>query len=176
MNIINFENWSSEPIESQITAQPIDMIEIEGKDYLVTLVNDQLNTSETNVDVREVLQDWYCNGNYITYANAAKSGKCEEIEAIFNRSKIKEKLIRRTWRPYDILDAMEMDVRLSALRPVYDPQISKIGCVGIINKEDFETKKTLLEHIDVGNKSACQLQATIEYYANPKQLKKKKYN
>lgn len=177
MGTISFENWSNAPIAKRTIATYIDIIELEGRDYLITQVTDPASVQEGQIDVREVLHDWYANGTCVTYGNVDKSGKCEEFEALFNRSKIKDKLINKNWKPYDVLDAMEMDVRPSNHRHAYNTQMSQIGCVGIINKDEFELKKSILRHI--GDRSAIEIQTILEYFANPKesitsnQLKKK---
>lgn len=177
MDIISFENLSKEKIAKRTIATYMDIVELEGRDYLITLVTDPSSAQEGQIDVREVLHDWYANGTCVAYGNVDKSGKCEEFEALFNRSKIKEKLINQKWKPYDVLDAMEMDVHPSNHRHAYNTQMTQMGCVGIINKEEFEQKKTILRHI--GDRSAIEIQTILEYFANPKesinsnQLKKK---
>ena len=70
----------------------LDMFSYEGMDFLVTRIVDSMRGLNGNIDVREIAQDYYSDGSYITYANKKKNTACQKFEELLNRIKIKEKI------------------------------------------------------------------------------------
>lgn len=70
----------------------LDMFNYEGMDFLVTEVVDSTRGLNGNIDVREIAQDYYADGSYITYANKVKNTTCKKFEELLNSRKMKERI------------------------------------------------------------------------------------
>lgn len=71
----------------------IDTISYEDMDFLVTKIIESYKGLDGGIDVREVTQDYFADGSYVTYANKEKSQVCKKLETLLNSNSIKEKLI-----------------------------------------------------------------------------------
>ena len=70
----------------------LDTINVDGRDFLVTVIINSHKGLNGGIDVREVAQDYYADGSYLTYANKEKDSLCRKLEEFLNREKIKEKV------------------------------------------------------------------------------------
>ncbi len=86
-------------------------------DYLVTRIVDSMDGKDGNIDVREITQDYYADGSYITYGNKLKTTTCQKFEELFNMRKIKEALTAGK-SPLAILAEEGQPVRVSYLHDV----------------------------------------------------------
>ena len=72
----------------------LDTIRCNDMDFLVTRIVDSADGLNGAIDVREVVQDYYADGTYFTYANNEKSELCKKLENYLNNKKIREKLTK----------------------------------------------------------------------------------
>ena len=70
----------------------LDTVRLNDMDFLITRIVDSNNGLNGNIDVREVAQDYYLDGSYLTYANREKSSLCRKLEGFLNNNKVKGKL------------------------------------------------------------------------------------
>ena len=97
----------------------LDTINCENMDFLITRVVDSYQGLDGSIDVREVAQDYYSDGSYLTYANKEKNELCKKLEKYLNNDKVKEKL--KTARALNVLR--------DANFPVYSSHLSRIEAV-----------------------------------------------
>lgn len=81
--------WSN--IE-QYNGEYLDTIRCNDMDFLVTRIVDSREGLDGGIDVREVAQDYYSDGTYITYSNNKKSDLCKKLENFLNNKKVRDKL------------------------------------------------------------------------------------
>lgn len=79
----------------------LDTINCNEMDFLVTRIVDSYHGLDGDIDVREVAQDYYADGSYVTYANKEKNDLCKKLEEFLNKDKIKDKL--KEERALDVL-------------------------------------------------------------------------
>ena len=91
----------------------LDKINCENMDFLITRVVDSYHGLNGSIDVREVIQDYYADGSYVTYANKEKNGLCQKLEEFLNQGKIKEKL--KNERALEVLRDAEFPAYTSRL-------------------------------------------------------------
>ena len=70
----------------------LDTVNFQDRDFLVTRIVDSLKGLNGAIDVREVAQDYYSDGSYLTYANKEKDSVCNRLELFLNNPKIREQL------------------------------------------------------------------------------------
>ena len=63
-----------------------------GENFLVTRIVDSNKGLNGQIDVREVIQDYYIDGSYLTYANKEKTILCRKMEEYLNKEKIRVEL------------------------------------------------------------------------------------
>ncbi len=94
----------------------LDTINYKDRDFLVTRIVDSLKGLDGAIDVREVAQDYYSDGSYMTYANQEKDSVCNKLELFLNNPKIREKL----------KDKRVLDILRNADFPTYSSKLLQI--------------------------------------------------
>ena len=101
----------------------LDTIRCNDMDFLVTRIVDSRDGLDGGIDVREVAQDYYSDGSYLTYSNNQKSDLCKKIENFLNNKKVREKI--KNERVLTLLRAANF--------PVFSSRLLKIES----NSEEF---------------------------------------
>lgn len=121
----------------------VDLIELEGRDYLVTSIVDSLKGLDGQIDVREVLQDYYGDGGYDSYANQNKNDVCLRIQKMLNEPDLREKT-QNGISPLSIFQDMNIQARKSKLRPIHNINSDYPGVLVSIKNDLFlDAKKTI---------------------------------
>jgi len=78
---------------TNVIGQYLDVLEINGDNYLITKVLKSGNESNNhNIDVREIAQDIYADGKVENYSNIEKSEMCLNLERLLSSPECKEQL------------------------------------------------------------------------------------
>jgi len=117
----------------------LDTVRCNDMDFLVTRIVDSVNGLDGNIDIREVAQDYYVDGSYLTYANSEKSSLCKKLESFLNNSKVKSKL--KTERALTLLRAADFPVFTSRLLKIYSDSDEFAEVVTSIKPELFKKLK-----------------------------------
>ena len=118
----------------------LDKISYEGMDFLITRIVDSIRGLNGNIDVREIAQDYYSDGGYVTYANLKKNAFCQKLEEYLNRIKVKEKIAEGKL-PIDILRSDGFPVHMSYLQDVFSKSETVSSLVTSIKPEVFNNLK-----------------------------------
>ena len=118
----------------------IDMISYENMDFLVTKIIESYKELDGEIDVREVTQDYYADGSYVTYANKEKNEVCKKLEILLNSNLIKQKL-NNGESAFKILRNEGFPVSVSTLQDIVDENSFVSGIVTSIESEKFKKLK-----------------------------------
>ena len=118
----------------------LDVVAYDNSDYLITRIVDSYRGLNGNIDVREIAQDYYSDGSYVTYANKEKNGICIRLQNLLNNPKMKDRLSRGDM-VYDVLREQGIPVYMSHLSDV--PSKSNIvpGIVTSVSSQNFNKLK-----------------------------------
>ena len=70
----------------------LDVTCCEDTNLLITRIVDSQQGLDGNIDVREVIQDYYSDGSYVTYANMEKNVICLKIQQLLNTERLKKRI------------------------------------------------------------------------------------
>ena len=118
----------------------LDMIGYENTDLLITKVVDSYKGLNGTIDVREIAQDYYADGSYITYANKEKNATCKKIEELLNSNKV-QNMLAKGEAPYMILRDAGLPIRMSHLNDVQSKSDTVPAVVTSIKPEIFKQLK-----------------------------------
>ncbi len=124
----------------------IDVITIDGDDYLVTKVNMAFFNDPKyigRIDVRRALVDMYPDGSGIVYLDQADSYKRQGLEAFLNQEQNKQRI--------DSGIPLREIVNNCAVKPIYRSVLNTgyetvSASATAISHEVFEEKKELIDH------------------------------
>ena len=68
----------------------LDVFSYDQMDFLVTRIVDSAKGLDGSIDVREIAQDYYSDGSYITYGNKLKNASCLKFQELLNQRKMIE--------------------------------------------------------------------------------------
>ena len=122
----------------------LDVVRYDDIDLLITKIIDSPHGLNGKIDVREIAQDYYADGSYVTYANKEKNAICRRLEDLLNSKKIREQLAEdsephRT--PYTILRNEGLPVYISNLNAVTSKSETVPYIVTSVKPEMFEKLK-----------------------------------
>ena len=118
----------------------LDVVAYEGFDFLVTRIVDSQHGLNGNIDVREIAQDYYADGSYVTYANMEKNDMCKRLERLLNSPKLKEKLANNQ-RAFSILRDEGISLHISNLNAVQSKFETVSYVVTSVKPEIFRSLK-----------------------------------
>lgn len=122
----------------------IDMISIDNRDYLITKIVESVQGLNGKIDVREVFQDFYADGSYVSYANQKKSVVCESLENLLNQPMVKDK-IKNEKSVYNVLRDMNLSVSRSKLKSIDYPGTYLSGNLVSIKPDLFEKVRSSIK-------------------------------
>ena len=118
----------------------LDVVGYDDTDLLVTRIVDSTQGLNGKIDVREIAQDYYNDGSYVTYANKEKSEVCIKLETLLNREKIQNEIASGK-RIYTILRDEGLPVRVSTLPDVVSKYENASDIVTSIMPDKFNDLK-----------------------------------
>ena len=114
--------WSS---VEQVDCEYVGAVNCNGYDLLLAIVDENQEKPEGRIAVKEVVQDYYPDGSFITYGNLEKNRVCRKAEELFNTEAIRKKLADGV-SPVSILREAGMPVRTSKLHFEDKPGFAEI--------------------------------------------------
>lgn len=150
---------------SPYNGEYLDCVRYLDMDLLITRIVDSYKGLNGQIDVREVAQDSYADGSYITYANQNKEIAASKIEELLNNETIKAR-IEKGENVLEILREKGVSVTRSRLLPITQAP----AIVTSVKPEHFTSLK---ESISKNHRSMYQLvQEVLELRRELEVLKK----
>lgn len=118
----------------------LDLLNYEGMDFLITKIVDSPRGLNGNIDVREIAQDYYADGSYITYGNKMKNTACQRLEELLNKGKIKQRVLSGI-SPVMVLNSEGLPVRTSYLLDVTSKLDNTSAVLTSVKREVFDKLK-----------------------------------
>ena len=140
------------------------ILNIEGLNLLFTkLIPSKNNLNNLKIDVREVEQDFYSNGEIVTYSNQLKSEICLKLEKLLNSGQA-SKLLADGMEVEQILGHYGIQTSVLQLGNIffsYGHELDE-SYVTSINLEVFEALKEMKTHSVYGQMSMWGMYKTIQ--------------
>ena len=147
----------------------LDTFSYEDMDFLVTRIIDSHRGLNGEIDVREVAQDYFKDGSYVTYADSEKSEVCRKLQEFLNSTSIKARLSEGK-SPFNILRNEGFPVYVSSLREIVEESRIVPGIVTSIRPEMFKKLKDSKKY-DMGKSMFDMQQELDRLYAEVARLK-----
>ena len=149
----------------------LDTVRCNDMDFLITRIVDSFDGIDGKIEVREVAQDYYADGSYLTYANSEKNDLTKKLENFLNNKKVREKL--STQRPLTVLRATNFPVFSSRLPKIEGDSSEFAEVITIIKPEIFKKLKDS-KRSGIGISMFNMTEKIKELYAKIEELEKEK--
>ena len=111
-------------------------------DLLITEEVDLDGHGNGRIDVREVVQDYYTDGSYVTYANMEINRVCKKVEELLNMPEIKTRIAKGE-DLIAILKEAGMPIRVSKVHFINEKSKTETENVTSISRETFNSLKSI---------------------------------
>ena len=109
-------------------------------DFLITRIVDSYRGLNGAIDVREIAQDYYSDGSYVTYANMDKNALCQRLSEYLNNERVRAK-IEEGMTPLELLRNEGFSIYASQLNDVTSKSDIVSSVVTSVKPEVFKRLK-----------------------------------
>ncbi len=140
---------------SPYNGEYLGVINYKSINLLITRIVDSQKGLNGNIDVREIAQDYYCDGSSVTYSNMDKNSVCTELERLLNTERVK-KMLSEKGNVLMVLQDLGLPVRPSVLHSI-EPKYEDVGTpVTGISGEKFQDLKDTMGMMRASMYNICK--------------------